>query len=150
MTSIRYRKLTAAVFVTLFAGVALAASSGASKNVQVELIPEVQWIQPGVPFSLGVHLKMAPHWHTYWKFPGDSGLPTKMRWALPEGWSAAAFEWPYPQTIPASPLMSYGYEGEVTLLVTVTPPAIARLMARMAPRPWGCGAVRWLASQVAP
>jgi len=123
MTSIRHRKLAAAVFVTLFAGAALAASSGASKNVQVELIPEVQWIQPGVPFSLGIHLKMAPHWHTYWKFPGDSGLPTKMRWALPEGWSAAAFEWPYPQTIPASPLMSYGYEGEATLLVTVTPPA---------------------------
>jgi thiol:disulfide interchange protein DsbD len=75
-----------------------------------------------VPFTLGIRLKMEPHWHTYWKFPGDSGLPTRMRWALPEGWSAAPFEWPYPQAIPAAPLMSYGYEGEVTLLVSVTPP----------------------------
>lgn len=122
MTSTRYLKLCAAAAVTLLGGTALAGPTGASKNVRAELVPEVQWIQPGVPFTLGIHLTMAPHWHTYWKFPGDSGLPTRMRWALPEGWSTAPFEWPYPQTIPAAPLMSYGYEGEVTLLVSVTPP----------------------------
>lgn len=122
MTSTRYLTLCAAATVTLVAGTALAGPTGASKNVQVELVPEVQWVQPGVPFTLGIHLTMAPHWHTYWKFPGDAGLPTRMRWALPEGWSAAPFEWPYPETIAAAPLMSYGYGGQVTLLVSVTPP----------------------------
>jgi thiol:disulfide interchange protein len=122
----RMRAIGACVVVSagmLSATLAQAGANGASKNVQVELIPEVQWVQPGTPFTLAVHMRMAPPWHTYWRNPGDSGLATKMRWGLPEGFSAGPFQWPYPETISAPPLMSYGYSHEVTLLVEVTPPA---------------------------
>jgi thiol:disulfide interchange protein DsbD len=65
---------------------------------------------------------MAEGWHTYWKNPADSGLPTRMAWRLPEGFRAGPLQWPLPRRIAAPPLMSYGYEGEVLLPVEITPP----------------------------
>ena len=77
----------------------------------------------GKPLWLGLLLRHAPQWHTYWKNPGDSGLPTTLAWKLPTGVSAGAIEWPTPQRLPIGPLMNYGYEGTVLLPVaaTVTP-----------------------------
>ena len=81
---------------------------------------------------MGLKLRMADHWHTYWKNPGDSGLPTRIQWVLPEGWTAGEIQWPYPKPLPVGPLMNYGYEDEVVLLTDLT---VARLrQARRLPR----------------
>src|SRR5437763_480693 len=76
-----------------------------------------------VSTTVGLRLRMAPGWHTYWKNPGDSGLPTRSHWTLPEGWKAGEMQLPYPHHLPIGPLMNYGYEDEVVLLVEVTPKA---------------------------
>src|SRR5262245_24919130 len=94
-----------------------------SRNVQASLVSETASIEPGQPLQLGLRLLMADGWHTYWKNPADSGLPTKLKWTLPDGFTADAIEWPRPERISAPPLMSYGYEDEVLLPVTVHPPA---------------------------
>jgi len=114
----------------LAAAAALAAAPSVSAgapapghHVQAELVSEVESIQPGQPFWLGLHLKMEPGWHTYWKSPGDSGLPTRLAWRLPEGFAAAPIEWPYPKAFSQGPVTSYGYERDVLLPVRVTPPA---------------------------
>lgn len=117
------RRLCVFAFGLLVSTAAQASSTGASRNVQVELVSEVEWVQPGTSFVLGIRQQMAPGWHTYWLNPGDSGLPTRMRWELPEGFQAEPFEWPVPEPISAPPLVSYGYEGEVMLLARVSPPA---------------------------
>jgi thiol:disulfide interchange protein DsbD len=106
------------------AGAALTAS-GSSRNVTVTLVPEATALEPGKPLWVGLHLKMAPHWHTYWKNPGDSGLPTRIQWRLPDGVTAGDLQWPRPERIPAGPLMSYGYEHEVLLLTEIRPSAAA-------------------------
>lgn len=91
--------------------------------VEAELIAEPRTIQPARPFWVGLRLAMDEHWHTYWLNPGDSGLATKLRWDLPEGFTAGPIQWPHPELIPTPPLATYGYEGEVILLVEITPPA---------------------------
>ncbi len=75
------------------------------------------------PVWLGLRLEHQPHWHTYWKNPGDSGLPTKLEWTLPPGVQAGEVQWPLPQRIPLGPLVNYGYEGTTLLPVplTITP-----------------------------
>ena len=40
--------------------------------VKAELLADVSSVKPGEPFTVGVLLKMKPHWHVYWKNPGDS------------------------------------------------------------------------------
>jgi thiol:disulfide interchange protein DsbD len=102
---------------------ALAAPVVKTEHVEAEIISEKAATQPGKPVTLGLRLRMEPQWHTYWKNPGDSGLPTKIDWVLPAGWRAGPIQWPYPHPLPVGPLMNYGYEDEVVLLTELTPPA---------------------------
>jgi thiol:disulfide interchange protein DsbD len=93
-----------------------------TEHVEAELVAEKAATQAGKPVTVGLRLRMEPQWHTYWKNPGDSGLPTKIEWVLPEGWKAGPIQWPYPHPLPVGPLMNYGYEDEVVLLSELTPP----------------------------
>ena len=97
--------------------------TGASRNVKVVLVSEDVDVQPGRPFSVGLVMRMRAGWHTYWKNPGDAGLPPRIKWRLPDGFSAGPIQWPVPERIPAGPVMSYGYEGEVLLPILITPPS---------------------------
>lgn len=97
-----------------------------TEHVEAQLVSDKVAAQPGKPLLVGLKLRMAPEWHTYWKNPGDSGLPTRIQWVLPEGWKAGDIQWPYPKHLPVGPLMNYGYEDEVVLLSELTPPAGAK------------------------
>jgi thiol:disulfide interchange protein DsbD len=109
----------------LFLLVASAASVAApvrTDHVEAELVAERTGIAPGQTLTVALRLKMAEHWHTYWKNPGDSGLPTKIAWKLPPGFEAGAIQWPHPKRLPTGPLTNFGYEGEVLLLTELKAP----------------------------
>lgn len=90
--------------------------------VRASLVAEPAAVAGAQPFTLAVRMQIKPGWHVYWRNPGDSGLPPEVTWTLPAGFNASAIRWPAPERIPIATLMNYGYEGEVTLLVPVTPP----------------------------
>jgi thiol:disulfide interchange protein DsbD len=114
------------------------------RHVKVSLVAETGAVQPGRPLSLGIRLLMEPGWHTYWRNPGDSGLPTRVKWTLPEGFVAGEIRWPYPVRFTTGPLVSYGYERESLLPVEIRVPAsIAAPEVRVAAR------VDWLECQEA-
>ncbi|HMP95875.1 MAG TPA: protein-disulfide reductase DsbD family protein [Kiritimatiellia bacterium] len=92
------------------------------QHVEAELLSEVSAVQPGAPFWVALKLVHDEHWHTYWINDGDSGLPTSIRWELPEGFRADPIVWPYPERIDMPPLVSFGYEGEAWLLTRIHPP----------------------------
>jgi thiol:disulfide interchange protein DsbD len=78
----------------------------------------------GKPFTVGLLLRMAPSWHTYWKFSGDAGLPTELKWKLPAGWKIGEIQWPIPlKTIDPGDIETYGYTNEVLLMEEITPPS---------------------------
>ena len=77
-------------------------------------------VQLGKPLWVGLQIQHQPGWHTYWKNPGDSGLPTQLNWTLPTGASAGVTQWPTPQKIAVAQLANYGYEGIVMLAAPVT------------------------------
>jgi thiol:disulfide interchange protein len=90
-------------------------------EVQAQLVAHApDGVVAGKPLWLGLLIRHAPHWHTYWKNPGDSGTETLLRWTLPAGVSAGPIAWPTPKRLPVGPLVNYGYEETVLLAVPVT------------------------------
>jgi len=118
-----YFRTLAAALGTFLLSVPGMARPVQTDHVESELISEVEAIQPGVPFTVGLRMKMDEHWHTYWLNPGDSGLATTIAWTLPEGFRAGDIRWPRPKQIPTPPFMTYGFEGEILLMTEITPPA---------------------------
>ena len=114
-------------FILLFCFLGAAAASPVrTEHVEAGLIAERTAAEPGGKLSVALRLKIVPHWHTYWRNPGDSGEPTALEWTLPKGWSAGAIQWPPPRRLPAGPLMNFGYEDEVLHLVDIAVPADAK------------------------
>lgn len=108
---------------------ALLAAPGAAQfeeqHVRADLLADVSTVQPGTPFTVALRLRMDPHWHVYWRNPGESGLPTSIDWTLPDGYTAGPMAWPVPRTVELGGLVSYAYENEVVHPVRITPPADA-------------------------
>ena len=92
--------------------------------VQARLLADVDAVVPGQPFRLGVELKMAAGWHTYWVFSGDAGLPTAIEWQVPPEVVAGPLQWPLPRKFEEEGgLVVYGYADEVLLMAEATAPS---------------------------
>ena len=98
-----------------------------TEHAEVELIAEKSALVVGEKNVIGLSIKHAPHWHTYWKNPGDSGYPTKITWDLPSGYGVGEFDWPTPKRLATGPIVNFGYEGEVLLPLTVSVPLAAKV-----------------------
>src|SRR5260221_551158 len=115
-----FARLVAVAALALASSIVVAAGLVKTEHVQAELVSERTALIPGKPITVALRLKMAEGWHTYWRNPGDSGLPTTIAWKLPEGVGVGALQWPAPRALPTGPLVNYGYEGEVLLLTGLT------------------------------
>jgi thiol:disulfide interchange protein len=117
-----------ATYLVALSFIALASQSRAQvyqgkELVKAELLADTNAIVPGKAFTVGLLLRMAPRWHTYWAFAGDAGLPTELKWKLPSSWKVGEIQWPIPlKTIDPGDIETYGYENEVLLMQEITPP----------------------------
>ncbi|MBE2179353.1 MAG: thioredoxin family protein [Chthoniobacterales bacterium] len=121
-----FRLLSVLVLTLLGTGPLSAQMHNGQKLVEATLVADTTAMVPGKPFRVGLHLQMAPGWHTYWENPGDSGLETTLRLQLPEGFTSGPLVWPLPQRlIEPGDIQVYAYKGETLLTVTIMPPADA-------------------------
>jgi DsbC/DsbD-like thiol-disulfide interchange protein len=91
--------------------------------VQATLLADADALTPGGTVTLGVRMKLKPHWHTYWINPGEAGDATKIKLTGPAGMTFGEIRWPLPRKIDAPGGFAYGYEDDVLLMVPVTLPA---------------------------
>ncbi|WP_313644275.1 thioredoxin family protein [Stenotrophomonas sp.] len=112
----------AALTALLLLGVLLPGSVLA--QVQAELVAAQRSVQPGEPLQLALRMQHDPHWHSFWKNAG-TGLPTKLMWDLPPGWTAEAIQWPTPILVRdrEGNITGHGYEGLSYLPVRLIAPA---------------------------
>ncbi len=112
--------LTASLFGSAWAqGMPSAVVSTA--QLRAELVAHApQGVQAGQPIWVGLQLTHQPEWHTYWRNPGDSGLPTQIELNLPAGITAGDVQWPLPHKLKAGKLTNYGYDKTVLLAVPLT------------------------------
>ena len=89
--------------------------------IEAELVSEQSVAAPGDSFHLGLHQIMPEGWHTYWRNPGDNGLPVEIDWDLPSGVEIGEVIWPTPIELPLTDMiMDYGYKDEIVLPMPIT------------------------------
>jgi thiol:disulfide interchange protein DsbD len=88
-----------------------------SERDTASLVSEADSFAAGKTLRLGLHLKLKPGWHTYWKNPGDAGAPPTIDVT---GATAGPISYPAPEKLTDGPFTSYAYTGEVLLPFTVT------------------------------
>jgi DsbC/DsbD-like thiol-disulfide interchange protein len=69
----------------------------------------------------GVEIKMEPGWHTYWRYPGDSGVPPRFDFSRSENLAAAKVLYPAPHLYSDEAGNALGYKNAVTFPLQVTP-----------------------------
>ncbi|HEX2943280.1 MAG TPA: protein-disulfide reductase DsbD domain-containing protein [Rhodopila sp.] len=99
---------------------AMESSTVSSPRAVASLVTDTDAIEPGKPFRVGLWLRLAEGWHTYWQNPGDAGVAPSLTLDLPPGGKATPIDWPTPRRVSEGPLMTYAYTGQVLLPVTVT------------------------------
>ncbi|MCH8558925.1 MAG: hypothetical protein LAT84_13960 [Balneolia bacterium] len=101
----------------LTAAVLHAQPSPGSDHVDVTLISDTSVISPGDTATLGFHMVIEEGWHTYWKNPGDSGIPARVSWSGADGFETGDILWPWPETFQEEHLITHGYKLETLLIV---------------------------------
>ncbi len=69
----------------------------------------------------GIEIKLEAGWHTYWRYPGDSGLPPRFDFSGSQNLATARVSWPAPNLYTDATGNSLGYKDHVIFPLTVTP-----------------------------
>ena len=109
----------------LLSALALVAVASAAQAFSPEDVMSGQmrpgWQLPDGGHMTALHLSLAPGWKTYWRSPGDAGIPPMFDWAGSENVAAVRFHWPRPHVFHLNGLQTVGYKGQLVLPIEVTP-----------------------------
>lgn len=127
--------LVAAVGAPLSAPLAPAAQAQTldlGQIVQAGLRPG--WRMPDGNHMAALHITLADNWKTYWRTPGDAGIPPRFDWTGSENVASMTAHWPQPVVFEQSGMRSIGYARELVLPLEFTltdPAAPAQLVGRI-------------------
>ena len=90
--------------------------------VSVEMIPG--WRTDEGSHMAALEITLAPGWKTYWRAPGDAGIPPEFQWSAAENVSGLRVHWPVPEVSHTNGMRTIGYSGRVVIpLEFMTPEA---------------------------
>jgi DsbC/DsbD-like thiol-disulfide interchange protein len=115
--------MLAANLVLLVAQPARAADSSAwdgNQRSAVRLIAGAR-LAGSATIRAGIEMRLAPGWKTYWRYPGDSGIPPRIDFARSQNVKSVTVRWPAPQRIADEAGTSIGYKHDVTFPLDVAP-----------------------------
>ena len=84
----------------------IAAQDGVSRNTR--------------SLSAGLHLQLNENWKTYWRSPGEVGMPPAVEWSGSKNIADIEFMWPAPTRFTAFGIENFGYANEVVFPLRVT------------------------------
>lgn len=93
-----------------------------SDRAAVRLIAGAARSQAGATVHrAGVEIRLAPGWKTYWRYPGDSGLPPRFDFSKSHNVRSVTVRWPAPQRLTDEGGTSIGYKHDVVFPLDVMP-----------------------------
>ncbi|WP_298920584.1 protein-disulfide reductase DsbD domain-containing protein [uncultured Roseobacter sp.] len=87
--------------------------------VSAELLPG--WVQADGSRVAAVRLSLEPGWKTYWRTPGDAGIPPQFNWSGSKNMKSVQVAWPTPKVFDQNGLRSIGYADELVIPFTLEP-----------------------------
>lgn len=106
--------------VLLLAAVLLALPPAAeAQGFRVEDVLQAE-IRPGWREADGrhmaaLHLRLAEGWKTYWRAPGDGGVPPRFDWSGSQNIATVRLHWPRPGVFDTAGLRTIGFDRELVL-----------------------------------
>lgn len=114
--SVPWRLGSALAWALLFAGTALADDASAWQNDSHSAVRLLAGSRSGSTLLGGIAFQLAPGWKTYWRTPGDSGVPPRFDFSKSENIDSVTILWPAPMAFDdGNGGQSLGYKTEVVL-----------------------------------
>jgi DsbC/DsbD-like thiol-disulfide interchange protein len=107
-------------------GVTALADEGASSwdgdsRGAIRLIAGSWQDRASAPVRAGIEIRLKPGWHTYWRYPGDAGVPPRFDFSGSRNVGAVTVLWPAPRRMAEQGLSVIGYAEDVILPLLVLP-----------------------------
>lgn len=109
---------------TFFAFGLVAALFAGGANAQPDVFKadlRAGWQTEAGSQMVAFHLTMLDGWKTYWRAPGDAGIPPQFDWTGSQNVKSVRFHWPRPQVFHLGGMQTVGYSHELVLPVEVVP-----------------------------
>lgn len=114
------RRATVLIAAALFLPLAAFAQDPATEDVvQTTILPG--WRAADGSHMFGIKMSLAPGWNTYWRSPGDTGIPPQFDWQGSRNIAAVRVLWPRPVVSEKYGLQTIGYTGEFVWPVEIQP-----------------------------
>jgi suppressor for copper-sensitivity B len=101
-------------------GFAAATGWVGDNHAAARLITATEATGSAAAIEAGLEIRLAPGWHTYWRSPGDAGIPPSIDWAGSDNLAHAEIAWPAPQRWSLQGFETAGYENHVVLPIALT------------------------------
>ena len=94
----------------------------AAPHSQVDLVNLSSKVIAGEKITLALRFKCDPHYHIYWKNPGDAGTPPSINWTDKAGTEPGPLLWPGPTLLDLNGVINFVHADESLLLIETTVP----------------------------
>lgn len=95
------------------------AQGGAQHAVTLEVLPG--WRGSDGAHIAALKITLAPGWKTYWRAPGDAGIPPMIDWSGSANLRSLLPAWPTPMVFSQNGMNSVGYTDGLILPIVLTP-----------------------------
>lgn len=79
------------------------------------------WVQANGTRMAAIRIDLAPGWKTYWRSPGDAGIPPHFDWSRSRNLAGVSILWPAPKVYPQNGMRTIGYKDQLVLPIAVAP-----------------------------
>ncbi len=100
--------------LSFITSVLLATSAHADDPIaHIEVLPG--WTTRTGTYMTGIRINLQDGWKTYWRAPGDAGIPPLFSWAGSENFDSVSIHWPTPDVFDSNGMQTIGYHDSVVI-----------------------------------
>jgi DsbC/DsbD-like thiol-disulfide interchange protein len=100
---------------------ALAGDASAWDGDQRAAVRLIAGAQRGTVRRAGIEIRLAPGWKTYWRYPGDSGIPPRFDFSHSKNVKSVTVRYPAPHRLTDESGTSIGYKHGVVFPLDIVP-----------------------------